>query len=222
MILSSAPQVEHGRVLEVGCGLGLYVSKLAEHAAEVVGCEFEGDRARSAAAHLAPLPNSTVVSAANEALPFCDGSFDVVLTNEVIEHVRDDRLSARELVRVVRRGGRIVLFCPNRWYPVEQHGVFWRGEYHFGNVPLVNYLPDPLRDRLAPHVRTYSLGKLRDLFDGLPVKEVSHRRIYGGYDNIVAKFGAYGRSLRDALQRAEGTRLDFFGLSHLLVLERVC
>lgn len=217
MIESSAPAVEGGSVLEVGCGLGLYLTRLAQRASRAVGVEYEPGRAAKAAE---ASPPASVVVAANEDLPFASGSFDVVLSNEVIEHVDDDAASAAELVRVLRPGGRIVLFCPNRWYPVEQHGVYWRGVYHFGNIPLVNYLPDPIRDRLAPHVRAYSLRRLRALFRTLPVREVAHRRIFGGYDNIVARFGMAGRALRRLLQGAEGTPFDVLGLSHMLVLER--
>ena len=74
----------------------------------------------------------------------------------MIEHVTDDAAAAAEMVRVVAPGGRIVIFCPNRLYPFETHGHYWRGRYHFGNTPLINYLPDPLRNRLAPHVRAYT------------------------------------------------------------------
>src|SRR4030088_2539990 len=125
------------------------------------------------------------------------------------------------MIRVLKPGGRIVLFCPNRWYPVEQHGVYWRGRYRFGNIPLVNYLPDPLRNRLAPHVRTYTARSLRRLFSGLPVREVSHARIFGGYDNIAARLGRPGTMMRNALHRSEGTPFDVLGLSHLLVLDRI-
>lgn len=216
MIRAALPDLTSARVLEIGCGVGRYLEKLAPLAQSVVGLEYDGERCHDAAAR-----HPLVVNAANEHLPFADGSFDAVLTNEVIEHVTDDRASAREMVRVLSRGGRIVLFCPNRWYPVEQHGVYWRGRYHFGNIPLVNYLPDPLRDRLAPHVRTYTLRRLRALFAGLPVREVTHQRIFGGYDNVVVRLGTPGRVLRDTLHRTEGTPFDVLGLSHVLVLERL-
>ncbi len=218
MIRAAMPDLARARVLEVGCGVGRYVEKLEDLAGSVTGLEYEPGRARAAADRMR-VP--TVVNAAAEALPFADGGFDLVLSNEVIEHVADDRLAACEMVRVLAPTGRIVVFCPNRWYPVEQHGVYWRGRYHFGNIPLVNYLPDPLRDRLAPHVRTYTRRRLRSLFRGLPVREVSHTRIFGGYDNIAARLGRPGVALRRALHAAEGTPLDLVGLSHLLVLERV-
>ncbi|MEP7356855.1 MAG: class I SAM-dependent methyltransferase, partial [Anaerolineales bacterium] len=166
-------------------------------------------------------PPSLVVCGAGEALPEPAGAFDLILSNEVIEHVQDDRAAVAEMVRALRPGGRLVLFCPNRWYPVEQHGIYWRGQYHFGNIPLVNYLPDPLRNRLAPHVRAYTANGLRRLFAGLPARIVAHRRIFGGYDNLIARLGPLGRAIRAALYLAERTPVQVLGLSHMLVVEKV-
>jgi len=55
---------------------------------------------------------------------------------------------------------------------LETHGISWRGKYRFGNIPLVNYLPDFLRQRLCPHARTYTRGDIRRLFEGLEVEIV--------------------------------------------------
>ncbi len=118
--------------------------------------------------------------AACEALPYPQNSFDLVLSHEVLEHVNDDRQAVAEMVRVLRPGGRAVIFVPNRLYPFETHGHYWRGEYHFGNTPLINYLPDPLRNRLAPHVRAYTAQGLRHLFLGQPVRILHHTQIYPG------------------------------------------
>ena len=46
----------------------------------------------------------------------------------------------------LKPGGTIVAFAPNRLYPFETHGAYFGGRYVFGNIPLVNWLPDPLRD----------------------------------------------------------------------------
>jgi SAM-dependent methyltransferase len=219
MIRAAVPGLAGGRALDNGCGLGTYVARLRPLAAEAWGLEYELERVLEAAARLGS--PDRLVCGAGEHLPFEDGAFDLVLSNEVIEHVQNDALACAEIVRVLRPGGRAVIFCPNRWYPVEQHGVYWRGHYRFGNIPLVNYLPDPLRNRLAPHVRTYTRGRLLRLFDGLPVRVVQHRRIFGGYDNLVARFGRAGRLLRRTVQGAEATPLRVLGLSHLLVVERV-
>ncbi len=204
-------------VLEAGCGMGMYSSQIRRRYSlhvEAFDVEFERVQVAQQAT-----PHALVAAA--EYLPYASNRFDTILSNEVIEHVADDRLAAAEMVRVLRPGGRIVLFCPNRWYPVEQHGHYWRGEYHFGNTPLINYLPDRWRNQLAPHVRTYTARGIRRLFDDQPVKIVHHTRIFGGYDNIVYRYPRLGRWLRGKLYAFENTPLRVVGLSHLVVIEKV-
>jgi SAM-dependent methyltransferase len=207
-------RLEGGRAIDVGCGIGIYLRAFGRFTPHVFGVEIEGERVREA------LTNGVVAQSSAEALPFTDCSFDLVLSHEVIEHVADDGASVAEMVRVLKASGRLVLFCPNRLYPFETHGHYWRGDYHFGNTPLINYLPDRLRDRLAPHVRAYTASDLRALFAGLPVRIITHTQIYPGYDKIVARRPALGRLLRWGTYRLEHTPLRAFGLSHFLVAEK--
>jgi SAM-dependent methyltransferase len=216
MICEAASMIEKGRVLVDGCGLGMYVEKLGAFSDRVHGLDIELDRVAEAGQRMDKL-----VCGEGEYLPYASESFDAVLSHEVIEHVNDDAAAAREIVRVLRSGGRLVLFCPNRWYPVETHGIYWRGRYLFGNIPLVNYLPDPLRNRLAPHVRAYTGRGLRKLFGGLPVRIVRHSVIFGGYDNLIARLGPLGKLIRGVLYLFENTPLQVFGLSHFLVAEKL-
>jgi len=203
------------RVLDVGCGIGMYTAAFQRETPHVFGVEIERERALEARERA-----TGVVQSPGERLPFPDDAFDVVFSHEVLEHVADDRACAVEMARVTRPGGHVVVFVPNRLYFFETHGIFWRGRYHFGNVPLVNWLPTPLRDRLAPHVRAYTAGGLRRLFGGQPVRVIHHGQIFPGYDNVVARAPALGRALRAITYFLERTPLRFFGLSHLLVLEK--
>ena len=203
-------------ILDNGTGLGTYLAAFAPYSDERFGLEVEIERAIQAQEHA-----TGIALGVGEWLPFAARTFDFVFSNEVIEHVADDARYAAEMVRVTRPGGRLVLFAPNRWYPVEQHGIYWRGEYHFGNKPLVNYLPSPLRNRLAPHVRAYTWHRLRRLFEPLPVRLVHHSRIFGGYDNIEYRWPTAGRLLKRSLYVLERTPLQVLGISHLLVLERI-
>jgi SAM-dependent methyltransferase len=208
--------LENSRILDNGCGLGTWLAAFGRYTPHTFGLEVELDRAQKA------LPTAAgITQAVGETLPFASHSFDVIFSNEVIEHVGDDAQCVAEMVRVLRPGGRIFIFCPNRWYPVEQHGIYWRGRYHFGNIPLVNYLPTPWRNKLAPHVRTYSRRDLRRLYAHLPVREVAHSRIFGGYDNIERRWPRLGRWLKRALYAAERTPLRVLGISHLVVLEKI-
>jgi len=222
MIQAAAEERAYGCILVDGCGVGTYLSRLAENAALAVGLDIELERTLEARrkAPQAANPSMQVVNGAGEDLPFADASFDFVLSHEVLEHVQDDRLALQEIVRVLRTGGRLALFLPNRGYPFETHGIYWRGQYHFGNIPLVNYLPHCWRDRLAPHVRVYGRGELERLVEGLPLSVITRTVIFGAYDNLIARWGFFGRLLRAVLQALEHTPLRFLGLSHFWVLEK--
>jgi len=215
MMAERAP-LTGAHVLVAGCGVGMYARQIRKRFTDrVTAFDIEFSRVRIARAGL-----PVAVVSASEDIPCADSTFDVVLSHEVIEHVRDDRRSLREMLRVTRSGGRVLLFCPNRWYPFETHGHYWRGKYHFGNSPLVNYLPKPWRDKLAPHVRAYRTVDLKRLLDPDDGVIVHHSRIYGGYDNLIARFGAPALALRNLLYRFEGSALDTWALSHFLVIQK--
>ncbi len=221
MILAWASQQYHrslGKVLIDGCGVGMYVKALLPYAEEVHGIDIEPEHLDLAAK---AVPQAMLQLAACEELPYPDHYFDVLLSHEVIEHVRDDRAAAAEMVRVLKPGGRAIIFAPNRLYPFETHGHYWQGEYHFGNTPLINYLPDLLRNYLAPHVRVYTAARLRFLFLGEPVRVVHHTQVYPGYDNIVARKPKLGKLIRRVTYGLELSPLAAFGISHLLVLEKI-
>ena len=98
------------------------------------------------------------------ALPFEDGSFDVVFSNAVVEHV-GGRERQRQLVSEALRVGRSVfLTTPNRRFPVEVHT----------RLPLVHWLPGSVSHRVyralgkgfATEIHLLSAGELRSLFTG--------------------------------------------------------
>jgi SAM-dependent methyltransferase len=216
MILRAAGERIKGHILENGCGVGMYVEHLSPLGGTVIGLEYDFERAAEARRN-----SPQIINAAGESLPLPSGTFDLILSHEVLEHVRDDRAAIREMVRILKPGGRVLIFSPNRGYPFETHGIYWKGKYHFGNKLFVNYLPRVLRDKLAPHVRVYSKRDLVKLFHGLPVKFIGRTIIFGAYDNIIARFGALGKVLRGILQMLERTPLRIFGLSHFWVVEKL-
>lgn len=215
IIQAAAGERLRGKVFVDGCGLGTYLGKLAPDANPAIGLDIEHERTVQARQK-----TPRVVCGAGEFLPFPVDSFDLILSHEVLEHVQDDRKAIQEMVRTLRPGGRLVLFCPNRGYPFETHGMYWRGKYRFGNIPLINYLPRRWRDKLAPHVQVYSRRDLERLFAGLPVTVVSRDIIFGAYDNIIARAPRLGKMLRGVLHALERTPLRGLGLSHVWVVEK--
>ena len=100
-----------GRVLDAGCGGGGMPLSLAEEARSVVGID-PVERFPDAGVRLGRergVRNLHFAVADGMALPFRDGSFDLVLSHAVIEHVRDAPRYLRECARVLTSGGHVYL-----------------------------------------------------------------------------------------------------------------
>lgn len=216
-LITEFARIEGGRILDVGCGVGVYVDKFRTLGARAFGVDIDPEKL-SRASHDKSL--ATLAVSVSEELPFKDDGFDAVLLHEVIEHVDDDRQTIQEAHRVTRSGGVVIVFAPNRLYPFETHGAYLGGRYVFGNIPFIGYLPDDLRNHFAPHVRAYRGRDLRALFAGLNGKILTQTVIYPGYDKIARNRAVLARLLRGITYTLEGTPLRALGLSHFLVWQK--
>lgn len=206
-------ELEGRRILDIGCGVGAFVRRLGEFSSAVYGTDIDRESVRRGSE---ALPNLAL--ALGEHMPFRSGTFDVILLHEVLEHVDNDIETLREARRLLAPGGRIVVFCPNRLYPFETHGIFVGKRYVFGNVPLVNWLPDALRNRLVPHARTYSHRRLSRVYRRAGLKPIVHTYVFPGFDHVMESRKIVGKALKAALYPFESTSLRIFGLSHFVVL----
>src|SRR5579884_3344024 len=215
-LIQEYASLEDRWILDIGCGIGTYVRKFRSFSENVVGIDVDEERVAEGAKSL---PHMLVGEA--EVLPFKDETFDVILLNEVIEHVRDDAQTVADALRVLRPGGRLIIFAPNRLYLFETHGIYLGRHYVFRLIPFINWLPDVVRRRFCPHVRAYTTRDVRRLFAGQPAKIIHHGYVYPGFDNIVARHRSVGFTLRNVCYALERTPLQCFGLSHFVVAERV-
>lgn len=120
------PYVRGREALEVGCGTGLLLRRLAEHARRAVGVDLSpGMLARARERGL------DVHEGSATALPFADASFDVAVSFKTLAHVPDLSGALAEMARVVRPGGVLIaeLYNPNslrrlakRWLPAGRVG----------------------------------------------------------------------------------------------------
>jgi SAM-dependent methyltransferase len=98
------------RVLEVGCGTGLILSRLAQHAQHAVGVDFSPGMLQSAQRR----GLQVAVGSATE-LPFLSNSFDLVCSFKVLAHVPDIKQAFIEIARVTKPGGQMALELYNPW-----------------------------------------------------------------------------------------------------------
>ena len=101
-----------GRVIDIGCGPGVFTRYLCERASEVWAADVdETSLGRVKGRHHDRRNLHCIVTFADH-LPFADNSLDTVLLLEVLEHVADDAACIREVCRVLAPGGRLVLSVP--------------------------------------------------------------------------------------------------------------
>ena len=100
----------HGRILDVGCGPGVIAAAVARAwpGCSVVGVDLSEARLAVAAGNAAGLP-ATFQRGDACALPFSDGSFDLVYARFVLEYLPDAQLAVREMAGVCRPGGSVLL-----------------------------------------------------------------------------------------------------------------
>jgi ubiquinone/menaquinone biosynthesis C-methylase UbiE len=111
------------RVLDLGCGPGFYVSELLATVGpegSVVGVDVSPDMLAVAAARSEGHGNVEFHEAAASALPLPDESFDRVVSVQVFEYVEDIATALREIRRLLRPGGRLVLWDVD-WATVSWH-----------------------------------------------------------------------------------------------------
>jgi SAM-dependent methyltransferase len=146
-VLERECELRGATVLEIGVGSGVIAARFAEFVGaegRVCGVDVRDSRLQTTGFQFVPT--------ADTSLPFDDASFDVVLSNHVIEHVggRGEQLAhLSEIARVLKADGVAYLATPNRWTFLEPHF----------KLPLLSWLPAGAR---TPYVRLARKGRRYD------------------------------------------------------------
>lgn len=138
------------KILDVGCGTGANLLMLSKYG------DAEGvDISEDALAFCRERGLDKVRLGAGEKLPYADGTFDLVTAFDVVEHMDDDLAGLREMRRVLRPGGRALLFVPTFMF-------LWG-----------------LQDDVSNHRRRYRLPELRRVLEqaGFEIERTSYANI---------------------------------------------
>jgi len=111
-----------GAVLDIGCGPGVTVEHLVSRGCHVSGVDLSEEMIAECRRAFGHLPAATFSVGRIERLAFPDGVFDTVICMGVVEYIADDATAVREMARVLKPGGTVLISLPNRWSPFR----LWR------------------------------------------------------------------------------------------------
>lgn len=111
-------------VLDSGCGDGLYLKTIKELGSyNIIGFDLDNRSLRLAQCHT---DNSVSIIQGNGCmLPFKDSAFNKIYCTEVIEHIPDDRQALKEIYRILKPKGTLILTVPNHNYPFLWDPINW-------------------------------------------------------------------------------------------------
>jgi SAM-dependent methyltransferase len=161
-----------GRILEIGCGTGGLLVELVRRGRSIVGVDIAARWLVVARRRLTDHGLSTTLAAASaERLPWPDQQFDTVVADSVLEHLDNPARALREWARVLRPGGTLAIWSPNRYaLTIDPHVGLWG----IGLMPrrwVPGYLRLRARDVWPP--RTLSASEARRLAQGAGFAEVA-------------------------------------------------
>lgn len=125
------------KVLDLGCGIGLTLHILAQEFPNTVGCDIDERALKATRKLLVRVGLKTkLVFYDGEKLPFRSSSFDAVTSLEVIEHAENPVLMLKEIARILKTDGILIITTANKWWPYEPHF----------KLLFLSYLPGKLSD----------------------------------------------------------------------------
>lgn len=149
------------RILDIGCGQGHITQAMYQtfNSSEFTGCDYSVSAIEYAYTHF-PAIDFSVCDAYD--LPYADEYFDVVVCNNLWEHVPDPLCLSSEIKRVLKLNGYLIISTPNR--------------YRRGNL-LRLILGKPVAFMSKYHVTEYSIGQVIEqlAYEGFQTKEVLSR-----------------------------------------------
>ena len=176
-LVESILEKKGGHFLDFGCGNGAQTLLLAPLFTKCTGVDINEEYLEGFVQAIQNDPQFEAISAlATDGRPVAlpDASIDVAASFTVLEHVPHEMAVLKDLHRLLKPGGQLILSVPNRWWIFETHGA----DLPFlpwNRVPFVSWWPRVLHDRWA-RARIYRRADIVKLVEeaGFEVNEVFH------------------------------------------------
>jgi SAM-dependent methyltransferase len=182
-----------GRLLDAPCGAGALASSLSALGFEVSGIDIEAHPV------LQISKDNFRLADLDRGVPFDDQSFEVVVSVEGIEHLESPRRFVRELARVLKPGGHLVISTPNVLNVTSRWRFFTRGFHK-------HFTPDARAQLSSGHLHAIDYVLLRQFLEaaGLHIVSVSSNRLLRGlrerfFGWLVRRFTAKKHPFADVL-----------------------
>jgi ubiquinone/menaquinone biosynthesis C-methylase UbiE len=128
-VLNEYTLIKDSKILDIGTGSGDIPAELSLVSTEVYSIDIVDERKIK--------KGYTFIKTKDESLPYADNSFDVVITNHVIEHTPNQDKHTKEVMRVLKTGGHVYIATPNKW---------WLTDPHY-KIPFISWLPRGLSSK---------------------------------------------------------------------------
>jgi len=161
-------------------------------------------------------------------LSYADQTWNHAMLNEVLEHVADERKVLREIHRILKPGGLLFVFSPNRWFPFETHGVNLKltGRRTYW-LPFTTYLPVKLGELFYDSwARNYWQGELKKILEDAGFAVLERYYVWSTFENRSGSQPRFFSILRPALRFISNTaeKIFFvrkFGVSQVFVCQKI-
>ncbi len=195
----SGQDIRGKKALEVGSGLGTFISAALTEGAVVDGIEPSAAAVDFARKRLNDRGyKGSMIVGKGEALPFAGDSYDLIFSFQTLEHVEDPARTLEECARVLKPGGYMFHIFPN-------FGSFWEGHYGIFWIPYIQNYPFLLRSYLALLGKDPEFAKKLNFLTPLSV-EKTMRSLGHEMETVCDGFGPWAERMRSL-----GLRKKFWG-----------
>ena len=198
-------------MLDVGCGDGAFTQVLGTDFREVHGIDVQEPYLEAFRETIKGDDRYTIVNMSASTMTFPDAHFDTIVTIETLEHVPDLANAGREICRVLRQGGELLITVPNRWFPFENHGIRIGSWERHGRIPLLTYLP--WLHRRVSLARVFKVSDLDSLFVAGGLKRVATDYAWPTFEHGGNRFQPLLRPLFGLMRAMERSPIRLFGSS---------